>query len=461
MIRSYKDLIVWQKSYQLSLEIYKISRKFPKYETYGLSSQICRSAVSICSNIAEGHCRKHTGEYLQFLAIASGSIGELETQLLLARDLKYVDDIDFDRIVRLLTEISKMLSTLIKSLKSKSSTLYPKPHSSSNSLTLNPKSCSSSGQVIVIFIAIVLLFSLLIPLHVHFLTQESRWTQKEKRSTQAFHCAEEGVDRGMWKMNENTNYWKDIGDGYRIPGYNFDVVYVSTTGGYYTVEITTTALKSERKITAIGKSNDGSEIRTVEIILSKSQLNAPLQAAFINNTGSSSVWWGPIMSLGDINLSGSASQYYPRKMSRGKIAASGNSKDRDLAPGVWNPGDPDGDDKDGIEWWSYNSYPVPDPPEVNFNYYRTVAQAGLTYTDPNNENQIKADIALAANKDKGVYVLFIDKKSLNLNNLVDTQIALTEKEKRIWFFERQDQNYTQLTVSFQGSKHFRGTIIVL
>lgn len=82
MLKNYKELKVWQRSYQLCLEIYKTTKRFPKEETYGLTSQIRRSAVFIPSNIAEGYGRKTTLEYVRSLYIAYGSNCELETQML-------------------------------------------------------------------------------------------------------------------------------------------------------------------------------------------------------------------------------------------------------------------------------------------------------------------------------------------------------------------------------------------
>lgn len=105
--KNYKDLIVWQKSYRLVLEIYKITKDFPKTETYGLSVQMRRAAVSIPSNIAEGYGRKHKAEYEQFLAIAYGSLMELETQYLLAIDLKYAESCEI--IHKLIDEVGAML----------------------------------------------------------------------------------------------------------------------------------------------------------------------------------------------------------------------------------------------------------------------------------------------------------------------------------------------------------------
>ena len=87
MLKNYKDLKVWQKSYDLCLGIYTITAKFPKEEMYGLTSQIRRAVVSIPSNIAEGYGRKTTKDYIRMLYISYGSVCELETRILLAGDL--------------------------------------------------------------------------------------------------------------------------------------------------------------------------------------------------------------------------------------------------------------------------------------------------------------------------------------------------------------------------------------
>ena len=118
-MNSYKDLIVWQKSIELVISIYKITDKFPKSELYGLTSQIRRAAVSIPSNIAEGYTRKHRQEYIQFLRIAFSSGGELETQIIIAKKLNFCEIQDIDKIERLLVEIMKMLNKLIDILANK------------------------------------------------------------------------------------------------------------------------------------------------------------------------------------------------------------------------------------------------------------------------------------------------------------------------------------------------------
>ena len=99
MLRSFKDLKVWEKSYNLCLKAYKITSAFPKDERFGLTSQIRRSAVSIPSNIAEGYGRKTTVDYVRMLYIAYGSTCELETQVLLAGDLGFIDKGDLSAAI--------------------------------------------------------------------------------------------------------------------------------------------------------------------------------------------------------------------------------------------------------------------------------------------------------------------------------------------------------------------------
>src|SRR3989344_5300615 len=112
MINSYKELIVWQKSFDLVKKIYKLTDNFPKSETYGLISQMRRAVISIPSNIAEGFVRKHTKEFSQFISIAFGSGAELETQLLLSKELKFIAEKEFSEVDSLLLEVMKMLNSL-------------------------------------------------------------------------------------------------------------------------------------------------------------------------------------------------------------------------------------------------------------------------------------------------------------------------------------------------------------
>ncbi|HCC68317.1 MAG TPA: four helix bundle protein [Nitrospiraceae bacterium] len=119
MLKNYKELKVWQRSYQLCLDIYKITKGFPKEERYGLTSQIRRAVLSVPCNIAEGYGRKTTPEYIRSLYIAYGSNCELETQILLSGDLGYIKAEELKKLQANIGEVERMLKALIKSLENK------------------------------------------------------------------------------------------------------------------------------------------------------------------------------------------------------------------------------------------------------------------------------------------------------------------------------------------------------
>ena len=115
-IKSYKDLNIWKRSIEVVEDIYKITKKFPQEEIYGLTSQLRRSAVSIPSNIAEGFARFHNKEYRQFLFISLGSCAELSTQIIIALRLGYLESTEANKLLNEIDEISKMTMSLIKKL---------------------------------------------------------------------------------------------------------------------------------------------------------------------------------------------------------------------------------------------------------------------------------------------------------------------------------------------------------
>jgi len=117
LIKSFKDLTVWQRSIELVAETYIITKKFPKSEEYGLSSQMRRASIAIPSNIAEGYRRQGLKEYIQFLFIANASASELETQLIISK--RIYPNIDYHKIDSLLNEVLRMLTSMISKLKSK------------------------------------------------------------------------------------------------------------------------------------------------------------------------------------------------------------------------------------------------------------------------------------------------------------------------------------------------------
>ncbi|GAB6010121.1 four helix bundle protein [Dysgonomonas reticulitermitis] len=114
---THKDLIVWQKSISLVKQIYLETKSFPNEELFGLVSQMRRSSVSVPSNIAEGFGRGSKKECTHFVYIALGSASELETQIIISRELEYLSEIVYQTLNALLNEIIKMLSALINSLK--------------------------------------------------------------------------------------------------------------------------------------------------------------------------------------------------------------------------------------------------------------------------------------------------------------------------------------------------------
>ena len=111
-VKNFKELVVWQKSMELTLIIYHLVKHFPKEEMYALTSQICRAAVSIPSNIAEGQGRQSKAEFLNFLSIANGSLAEVETQLLIAIKLGSKQEADAQYAQDLIIQIGKMLNTI-------------------------------------------------------------------------------------------------------------------------------------------------------------------------------------------------------------------------------------------------------------------------------------------------------------------------------------------------------------
>ncbi len=117
-IKTYKDLIVWQKSMELVVVIYTLTEEFPKIEIYGLTSQMRRASISIPSNIAEGRRRGSKKDYRQFLLIAYASGAELETQVEIAKRLSFGINLDYTKVDSLLNEVMRMLNKMTNDLKS-------------------------------------------------------------------------------------------------------------------------------------------------------------------------------------------------------------------------------------------------------------------------------------------------------------------------------------------------------
>jgi four helix bundle protein len=116
MLNTDKDLKVWQMAYKLTLDVYRVTKRFPLDQRYGLSSQMQRAALSVPSNIAEGYGRRTRPDYLRSLFIANGSLCGLETQVMLAVDLGYLPVTDSLELLQLLGDVERMLKALIRSL---------------------------------------------------------------------------------------------------------------------------------------------------------------------------------------------------------------------------------------------------------------------------------------------------------------------------------------------------------
>jgi four helix bundle protein len=125
MLQSFKELVAWQKAYDLCQCVYRLSNTLSADERRGLVMQMRRAAVSVPSNIAEGYNRGTTKDYVRFLHTASGSLAELETQLMLSRDLRLVPPVEVDRVLDSVTEVGRLLKALIRSLREKMRASHP------------------------------------------------------------------------------------------------------------------------------------------------------------------------------------------------------------------------------------------------------------------------------------------------------------------------------------------------
>ena len=117
MVQSYRDLVAWNKAMDLVTEIYRVTHNFPKEELFGLMSQLRRAVVSIPSNIAEGKGRLSKGEFRQFLGNARGSLAEVETQILIAQNLNYLNEAEANNLFTKVEEVGKVLNGLLSAVK--------------------------------------------------------------------------------------------------------------------------------------------------------------------------------------------------------------------------------------------------------------------------------------------------------------------------------------------------------
>lgn len=126
-VRTFHDLIVWRKAFELCLDVYRATVSFPADERFGMTAELRKTSRSVAYNIAEGHRRGTTADYVRFLHIAHGSAAELETQFFLSRALSYLDEQSSDVLIQRLHEVERMLSKLMQRLRQRSLALTPPP----------------------------------------------------------------------------------------------------------------------------------------------------------------------------------------------------------------------------------------------------------------------------------------------------------------------------------------------
>jgi len=257
-------------------------------------------------------------------------------------------------------------------------TRYPdRPVSSGLPVTRNT---SSKGQVVIIMLIIAMIIGVVIPALVYMSSFEAKAIVKETKSIRAFHLAEAGIDRGIFKLNE-TGIWDTVYEGTAVTGYNGDITYSDIEGGEYRIKFSSGPEVNQITIKASGKDKTTNESRTIQAIYYKAiGVTSALTAGAVNAGGNFIVHWGPISSLANIVLSGSADNFFPRKYARVHIYDSpSSSHDHDSPPseGTTQTSGPAWCDDEYREW--HDQYDVPDIPELN-NNYKTDAQAYTTAT---------------------------------------------------------------------------------
>ncbi|MFC1521397.1 hypothetical protein ACFL6Y_03210 [Elusimicrobiota bacterium] len=288
------------------------------------------------------------------------------------------------------------------------------------------------------------MLTVMVPALVVLVFYESRWTISEWQRSIAFQMAEAGIDRAEWKLKEKTANWDTIVQGGSLANYDDIHEFEDVEGGSYKILITTGDNNTEVRIFSTGKDAKAKEFRALEVKLSKESIDAAIFAPTIGVTGGARIYWGPIMSLGTIDLQGSADVLYPRKMSRTSITRTNPSGT------YWEDSDSGGTNTDGLECWSYNSYPVPDPPTINISSMAISAKEATCAGDGGYDASGDAGINGAV---ESCYFQPGDGC-----HAVTTKISfsgLADMTPKVRYFNNCSE------VNFSGITHFRGHLIVI
>ena len=235
------------------------------------------------------------------------------------------------------------------------------------------------GQLVIVMLIIAMIIGIVIPGLIYLTQHEAKWTVKEIKSTRAFHLAEAGIDRGVYKLNE-TGVWDTAYSGTAISGYEGTTTHSDVEGGSYRIKFSTGSGDDEVTIAASGKDAATAECRTIQAIYySPPGIAGAINAPSISVTGNCEVHWGPVSSLGDLQLGGSADVFYPRKRARGHIfcGTAAHNHDSPASEGTTETNGPSWVAEEFKEWKDCD-LDVPDIPGLS-NDYKTDAQNGGFY----------------------------------------------------------------------------------
>ncbi|OGR82700.1 MAG: hypothetical protein A2901_08305 [Elusimicrobia bacterium RIFCSPLOWO2_01_FULL_54_10] len=234
------------------------------------------------------------------------------------------------------------------------------------------------GFILVIAMITLIIMAIFLPSLVQMNRNDTKWAIKQKQSTTAFHMAEAGLDRGIWKLQESDLIWNWASTGAVIPGYNFDVIYASTGSsgemeGEYSVKFSSRSDGNGIIIQSAGRDKTTNEVRALEAVYTKSAINAGLtsRGAFRYKSGLN-IHWGPVVNF--TSITEAPSQKYPRKITKGSIKEQAGWYDE-------NANSPNGHDFYS-DWpdpatYDYNTYQsrLGNPPTIDLDAYKAIAKA--------------------------------------------------------------------------------------
>jgi hypothetical protein len=231
------------------------------------------------------------------------------------------------------------------------------------------KAQDTAGFAMIAAIGALVLVAIFTPLLLRYVQNEAIWSTKQRRTTTAFHLAEAGVDRGLWKLTESKDIWTDAKNGIVIAGYDDDVVYTDVAGGEYKIKFSSGPQPGYVTVRAKGRDTSNLEMRVVEAAFTKDTINAGLQVeGGMDYRPNMHIHWGPVVNFTSINQA--PSDYYPRKYSKGQIVG------RDTVD--------DSDNTDDLEYWVFHD-DLGEAPDIDLDYYKTAAknsQVPVTTTSP-------------------------------------------------------------------------------